>query len=450
MNERFDQVIVGAGISGLAHAWWSARRGERVIVLEASARVGGVIGTTTTDGYRHERAATSVPSSAKHLLALLADVPGAPTLRPAAAAAKKQFILRRRGLVQVPRSPPTLLHSPLMPLGSKVRVFAELLRGPRRARGGETLHTFVRRRFGLGVAEAFLRPFTSGIYGASPDRLGAADAFPKLLAMERRRGSVLKALLTERTGGNREVLLPDGGTEAIPKAIAAALGDRVRLETVVAGLTPGSTQAPAQVHLQDGTVLEADEVTLAIRAYAQAALLRPSHPHVADVLDAVTYVPIAVTSVGFRREDGPAVPDGFGFLRGHDARVRILGATFNSRLNPTTAPDGCELVTVFAGGSEARDIVDLDDDGVRALVLRDLETALGGPIRPQMVHVTRWSKAIALFSPGHRARMARAAADVADARVRLHASHSAGVSLDDCCRPAAALRSALPAGLVRV
>lgn len=451
MSEAVDQVVVGAGIAGLSHAWWSAARGEQVVVLEASDRVGGVIRTFTTRGYRHERAATSVPSGARHLRGLLDALPDAPELRPAAQAAQRQFLLRRGGLEPVPRSPPALLRTPLLPGGSKVRVFAELLRGPRRVRCGETLHAFVRRRFGLAVAEAFLRPFTRGIHGAAPERLGAADAFPALVAMERRRGSVLRALIAERSGGPRSILLPAGGTEAIPRALAAALGPRVRLRARVAALEPGSETQPARVVLEDGSRLEARrEVTLAVRADAQAALLRASHPHVADVLDAVTYVPIAVVAVGFPRAGAPPVPDAFGFLRGAGSRARILGATFNSRLQPGVAPEGCELLTVFAGGSEDPAALSLSDAALRALVLRDLEQALGGPLQPDLVHVTRWPRAIPLFAPGHRGRMAWAASEVSGARIRLHASHVTGVSLNDCCRPAAPLPAPLPDGLVRL
>ena len=57
-----DRVIVGAGMSGLAYAWWCAARGEDVLVLEGADRVGGVIRSDQRDGYRIERAATSVPS----------------------------------------------------------------------------------------------------------------------------------------------------------------------------------------------------------------------------------------------------------------------------------------------------------------------------------------------------------------------------------------------------
>ena len=83
----------------------------------------------------------------------------------------------------MPRTPPALLTSPLLSVGAKLRALLELTRAPRQGARAETLYDFVTRRFGRAVAERFLVPFTSGIYGAHPRRLGAADAFPSLVAL---------------------------------------------------------------------------------------------------------------------------------------------------------------------------------------------------------------------------------------------------------------------------
>src|SRR5215813_12324989 len=41
MNHSFDDAVVGAGVTGLAHAYHLAMRGRRVIVFERGARATG-------------------------------------------------------------------------------------------------------------------------------------------------------------------------------------------------------------------------------------------------------------------------------------------------------------------------------------------------------------------------------------------------------------------------
>jgi glycine/D-amino acid oxidase-like deaminating enzyme len=41
MNQKCDDVVVGAGILGLAHAYHLAKRGRRVVVVERSPKAMG-------------------------------------------------------------------------------------------------------------------------------------------------------------------------------------------------------------------------------------------------------------------------------------------------------------------------------------------------------------------------------------------------------------------------
>lgn len=56
--ERFDTVVVGAGVSGLAAARLLAKAGQRVMVVEARDRVGGRVWTDRSDGAITDRGAS--------------------------------------------------------------------------------------------------------------------------------------------------------------------------------------------------------------------------------------------------------------------------------------------------------------------------------------------------------------------------------------------------------
>jgi oxygen-dependent protoporphyrinogen oxidase len=433
-----DVAVVGAGLGGLAHAFWRRAHGERVVVLEATTRVGGVVRTETREGFRLQRAASSVPSTARWVRALVDAVPAAPALVPVDAAAARPLLWTRRGLAPAPRSPAALLSGALPP-GATVRLLAEGLRGPRRTARPETLEAFVRRRMGSSVAARLLSPFTRGVYGAAPARLGAGDAFPRLAALEARRGGLLRGLLAERPATRRALLRVEGGTEALARAVAAALGPSLHLGSPVhEASATGEGRVVLRCAASEGAAARevvAREVVLAIPHDAQAALVRPLAPHAAEILAGVRWTPLALVAVGFPVRGNPDVPDAFGFLVAPGTRARILGATFSSRIDASAAPPDHALVLAYVGGTEDPDALALEDARIAAFVVDDLSRALGGRIVPTMVDVHRLPRALPLPSPGHRGRMARAQTAVDPFGVRLLGSHVTGVALDDVCRP---------------
>jgi len=427
-----DRIVVGAGLCGLAAAWWARRAGERTALFEAAPRVGGVVRTERVGGYRVERAAGSFPSTAEHLLALHAGLAKAPPIRPPSTEAARQYILTRHGLQALPRTPPAFFASPLLSAGAKLRMLSEMTRGPDHVGRASTMHGFVRRRFGLAVAERFLRPMTLGIYGTRPEDLGLADAFPALDKMDHA-GSILRGMGKRKGSAKRSILVFEEGMEAFPKAIAADLGDAVHTGVPVAGLE--RTGATLRVHGGDGVLGEARAVTLATTAGEQARLVAPLSARAAALLAAVRYVPMIVVAVGLAPKDAARVPKAFGFLKAPGARERILGASFPSCLNPGVAPEGHFLMNVFAGGGADPSAFDLDDDAIRDVVERDLASVLRGPVKPDMVSIYRWPRAIPILAPGHRVRLEDAQRLLAPFRIRLSGSHVTGVGVHSCAAP---------------
>ena len=64
-------AIVGAGLAGLAAAVELEERGEDFVLLEQAERVGGVVGTLSSEGYLLETGPRTVPSSAPTLRRLV-------------------------------------------------------------------------------------------------------------------------------------------------------------------------------------------------------------------------------------------------------------------------------------------------------------------------------------------------------------------------------------------
>jgi oxygen-dependent protoporphyrinogen oxidase len=84
---------------------------------------------------------------------------------------------------------------------------------------------------------------------------------------------------------------------------------------------------------------------------------------------------------------------------------RILGAVWNSGLFGGRAPAGHELVTVVLGGARDPRAQELSDEEVTRVAASDTMSALETSARPELVSITRYSRAIPQYVAGHEARI---------------------------------------------
>lgn len=78
--DAVDVIVVGAGIAGLAAARAFADRGLRVVVLEASSRIGGRLRTDRSLGVPFDMGASWIHGTTGNPITALAEAAGAPTI----------------------------------------------------------------------------------------------------------------------------------------------------------------------------------------------------------------------------------------------------------------------------------------------------------------------------------------------------------------------------------
>ena len=87
---------------------------------------------------------------------------------------------------------------------------------------------------------------------------------------------------------------------ALPLALAAELGDRLRVSTPVESLTrEGRNYA---IHTAQGKQIDAERVILASPAFAQANILQDLAPNIAKEIDAIPYPSLSVCCLGYKRD----------------------------------------------------------------------------------------------------------------------------------------------------
>jgi oxygen-dependent protoporphyrinogen oxidase len=66
--------IVGGGLAGLCVAFWRARAGDRVVVFEALARLGGQIWSEAADGFVIDHGAEGFVARSQALVELATEL----------------------------------------------------------------------------------------------------------------------------------------------------------------------------------------------------------------------------------------------------------------------------------------------------------------------------------------------------------------------------------------
>ena len=430
-------AVIGAGLTGLTTAYRLKQRGVRVVVYEAGDRIGGSIKSERRDGYLAELGPSSLAAPSGLVGALLSDLGLEGSKVTASSTARNRYIVRRGRLARLPMSPAELLTSRLLSNVAKLAIFGEPLVESGDSPLEESVAAFVRRRFNQEVLDYIVNPFIAGVFAGDPEQLSVRHAVPKLHALERTHGSVMKALVQmmrarrEAGQGPGSVISFRGGLQEIPDAMGRELSSELRLRAPVTQLRAGSRGWTVGAAFQTPELFDAvvyaapahslDEIDLDLVAAERLS-----------TLSSILHPPVAVLALGFRQEQVAHALDGFGFLTPEVERRRVLGVIFSSSLFPDRAPAGHVMLTAFVGGTRDPDFVQADPQTLTARVLDDLRPLLGTRGEPTFRAVQVWPKAIPQYVLGY-GRFKEIADDVErrNPGLVLAGTYRDGVSLGD-------------------
>jgi protoporphyrinogen/coproporphyrinogen III oxidase len=407
-----DVVVVGGGIAGLSAAYELQRRGVHVRLLEASARVGGVILTERFDGWVIDAGPDSLLVQKPAAVALCRELGIADrlvsTLEPRAA-----YVLRDGRLHGIPEGSflgfpiraTALAKSSLFTWGGKLRMALEVVIPRGAGNADESIAAFVRRRFGAEAADYLAEPLLAGIHAGDAERLSVRALFPRLLHAEQQTGSVIRSLRAMRMQPS-----PQGAFVSLPGGV----GELV--DALGSALSPGTIALAARVtHVRRATAFvidteagafQARAVVLAVPAYTTGNLLRGLDTTLAALCDAVPYASTATVAFGYRRDQIRHPMRGSGFVVPRLERSPLLAATWVTSKWPGRAPDGCALVRAFLGGGRDPQRLDMTDDELVSSAREALEDVLEIDGPPIFARLFRWSRQTPQYEVGHLDRLA--------------------------------------------
>ncbi|MGQ0572300.1 MAG: protoporphyrinogen oxidase, partial [Armatimonadota bacterium] len=189
------------------------------------------------------------------------------------------------------------------------------------------------------------------------------------------------------------------------------------------------------VELDDGRSLVADALLLAVPARVSARLLAPLAPLVADRLRAIPYVSTAAVTLAYQRDAIRHPLDGHGFVVARSEPLGITACTWVSSKWPHRAPPDIALIRCYLGAAGREAIVGEDDALLIERSRADLRATMGIEAMPVFTTVTRWTKAMPQYLPGHLDRLEAIESGLrALPNLALAGAGYRGVGIPDCIR----------------
>lgn len=302
-----DVLVIGGGISGASFAYHAARSGRKVVVIDKAAAVGGCLTSSHSPaGYWYELGGHTCYNSYGAFIEILEGCGLLDKLQP-----------RGKSVLRFLRGDEFIAGKNLWLL---IKLFSkfELLRAlPRwfgdKSQAGQTVRSYYSRFVGPKNYDRVLGPMLSAV--PSQD----AHDFPADMLFKKRE---------RRQDVMRSFTLPGG----LGTAVAAALGQPgIEVLSGRRATSLGKGTGDFAVTLEDGTVLEAPVVALAVPPSVAAALAGEVTPAVAhsarDILEA------EITSFGFavRKDKVENIP--------YSTFMIPLDDTFHSVVTRDVVPD---------------------------------------------------------------------------------------------------------------
>jgi len=405
-------VVIGAGISGLTTAHILYKVGCDVTVLEKNDKVGGSIETVIENGLMFDRGPNSALETTPIIAQLVEELNLKDQFVYANKEGNKRYILRDGELHALPMSPRAFIKTKLFPGKAKLRLMKEPFIGKSTDGYYQSIAEFVTRRLGSEFLDYAINPFVAGVYAGNPEDLSVKSAFPKLYALEEDYGGLIVGTIRsirkrkkrkEQSKQSAKMLSFKDGMQVLPKAIAAVLGNRVKLNADVVSIRK-TGEGKFGVTYKNGAqtlTLLADIVLSTVPAYKASDLFsdfdNKFKAHCADIY----YPPVLVIYLAYNKKDIGQTLDGFGFLVPSKERKSFLGAIWSSVIFPNRSNEDNAAFTLFIGGSRDPGFVDDNEETVVKRVRNEFEEIMKINGKPVYTSTRFWEKAIPQYKLGY-------------------------------------------------
>ncbi len=473
-----DVAIIGGGISGLVTAYRLSARAESgcrpsVRLFEASDRLGGLVQTELRGEWLFEAGPDSIVTAKRSAIDLCRELGLEDELIAPRSASGFSLVHDQRlhplpaGFRMIaPTDPWSLLRSRLFSWPGKLRMLLEpwvpaSVTSSHESAQGETVESFVVRRFGREAYDRVAEPVLGGLFTADATTLSARRVLGPFVELERRNGSVLRGLRASSAASTgtpgeaqpesrlpAQLSLQRGLGSLIQRLAEAIPAPWLQLGCSTKGLRPLPEEGRWRIETNSGN-WRAREVVLACPTPRCCDLLRGALPTLAGALEELRFASCLTVSLVYRRSDLTLLPSDFGFFVPRAEPYQIVAATFSSEKFAARAPAQHVVVRTFQGGVLDPDALDLDDATLTERSHDDLARLIGAAAPPLSSKLCRFRQSVPQFDAGHIGRVADLRRQIEQHRgLHVVGSGMGAYGLPDCVTSGeeAAARIELPRG----
>ncbi len=429
-------VIVGGGVSGLSTAWLLNEKAAEagipihITVLESANRFGGKVRTDTVDGYGDkpfiiEAGPDSFLTQKPWALRLARKIGLDNDILGTNDKVRNIFVLSKGRPIKLPEGVllvvPTkiwpFVMSPLISIWGKLRMGMDLILPAKKDNTDEALGDFVRRRLGQEALDKIAEPLMAGIYNAEVDKQSILATFPRFREVEQQHGSLIRGMISQKAKAPSAPPAPGDktrvsmfvsfkqGTEAFITALVTSLlgKSNITLHTssAVKAINTKQDGGGYTITLQDGGVMEADDIVLTCPAKVAATLVDHLAKPAASLLAGIRYVSTGAMAVAVKLSDIEKPVNGFGIVVPSSENRPINAITVASTKFDHRAPEGYALLRVFFGGARSPKTMDLSDTEIESMVQAQLEDLVGLKAKPVFTRIQRWDGANPQYDVHH-------------------------------------------------
>ena len=389
-----ENLIIGAGISGLSNAFFLKRNNRDFLILDSQNKAGGKIRGQYIDGYRLEYGPNTVLYNNDPFRDIVKHLQLEKDLVYSNPQVKNRFILKKNVIHKIPTSLFSFLSSKLLTFKGKISIFKDLF--SKKNNHDMPVEDFIKSRFGSQIHDNLIEPFLTGVYASDTSKLSSKYSLKKLWQFQKESSSIIFGLLKKRNVQKSPIVYFKEGFGYFINKLVDFVKENLLLSCKVSRIEKNNDFLI--VDTECGKKIKCKKLFISTESNQISKMI--FDVSLKEALQKIKYNSIDVIHLGFEKEKAKFNFNGFGLLSRKKDNRNFLGVLFNSQIFSNICSKENELITVLVGGQNNPTIVKESPDEVLNTIKNDMKNLFKISEFNFEKHF-RWREAIPLYSINH-------------------------------------------------